>query len=140
MGYNTEFEGKFTFDKGNFLSAEQAAGINLLEDHQTKLQKPNYACDWEAYGDGHAIEWNGNEKFSNSVEWIEFIIEEFLKPWGKNLNGTVRYRGEDFDDVGSIIIKDNVISILFCWSGEQILWNERHDIESYDIPANDMKP
>ena len=39
------------------------------------------------------------------------MIEHFFKPWGRYLNGKVRWRGEEFDDMGSINVKDNIVTI-----------------------------
>lgn len=44
-------------------------------------------------------------------EWLRFMIEHFFKPWGRYLNGKVRWRGEEFDDMGSMIVKDNHLTI-----------------------------
>ena len=43
-------------------------------------------CDWTPTEDGYGIEWNGAEKFYNCVEWLEYLIEHFLGPWGYVLN------------------------------------------------------
>lgn len=44
-------------------------------------------------------------------EWLTFIIAHFFKPWGRYLNGKVRWRGEEFDDMGTILVKDNTVSV-----------------------------
>lgn len=58
----------------------------------------------------HGIAWNGHEKFYDYVEWLEYLVENFLKPWGYKLNGTVTWQGEDSGDFGKIIVKENVVS------------------------------
>jgi len=58
------------------------------------------------------IGWDGGEKFYRYVEWLEFLIRNFLEPWGYKLNGAVKYRGEDFDDFGTITVKDNEVSAM----------------------------
>ncbi len=44
-------------------------------------------------------------------EWLAFMIAHFFTPWGRYLNGKVRWRGEEFDDMGTILVKDNNIII-----------------------------
>jgi hypothetical protein len=58
------------------------------------------------------IEWDGGEKFYDYVEWLEYIINNFLAPKGYVLNGECPYQGEDSDDVGKIVVKDNVVTRL----------------------------
>lgn len=47
------------------------------------------------------------EKFYNYVEWIEYLINNLLKPKNYIVNGVVAYQGEDFDDFGTIFVRDN---------------------------------
>ena len=63
------------------------------------------ASPWTT-GDGRS-----GEKFYDYVGWIEYLIANFLKPWGYVLNGEVEWHGEDGDDRGMIVVKDNVVSI-----------------------------
>lgn len=72
--------------------------------------QPGLWCQWVPTEDGDGIEWDGGEKFSGYLEWIKYIIENFLKPWGYVLNGTVKWYGEDPEDLGQIIVKDNVVT------------------------------
>jgi hypothetical protein len=111
VGYTTEFEGKFTLDEP--LTAEQVA---LLEKHnEERHDKPSHYCQWAPSEDGKAISWDGGEKFYEYVEWLRVIITQFLKPWGRKLNGVVRWRGEDFDDLGKITVVDNVVTAQRGW-------------------------
>lgn len=40
--------------------------------------QPGLWCSWTPTDDGTAIEWDGSEKFSNSVEWMRYLITQFL--------------------------------------------------------------
>jgi hypothetical protein len=73
---------------------------------------PSLWCDWIPTKDSLGIEHDSSrEKFRNYIEWIEFIIEHFLKPWGYVLNGEVRWVGENvFDDRGIIVVDNNVVT------------------------------
>lgn len=71
--------------------------------------QPGLWCQWVPNEDGTAIEWDGGEKFYSYTEWLKYIIENFLKPWGHTLNGKVHWRGEEFSDLGTIVVKNNAI-------------------------------
>ena len=72
--------------------------------------QPGLWCQWVPSEDGRYIEWDGGEKFYNYVEWIKYIIVNFLAPKGYILNGEVRWDGEERGDLGTIVIKDNVVT------------------------------
>jgi hypothetical protein len=71
--------------------------------------QPGLWCQWVPNEDGTAIVWNGGEKFYYYVEWLKYIIEHFLAPWGYVLNGEIEWEGEDRSDVGTIISENNVV-------------------------------
>ena len=60
--------------------------------------------------EGTAIAWDGGEKFYGYVEWIAYLIEHFLEPWGYKVNGTVEWDGEERGDIGRIRVEDNMVS------------------------------
>lgn len=71
--------------------------------------QPSLWCQWVPSEDGTAIVWDEGEKFYEYIDWIKYLIEHFLSPWGYVLNGEVYWIGEDADDRGIIVIKDNVV-------------------------------
>lgn len=75
------------------------------------LAQPGLWCQWTPNGEGTAIVWDEGEKFYYYIEWIEYLIEHFLAPWGYKLNGEVSWDGESSDDRGIIRITDNVVSV-----------------------------
>jgi hypothetical protein len=82
-----------------------------VEDYNTPPSgQPSLWCGWTPNEDGTAIEWDGGEKFYEYVDWIEYLINNFLKPWGYVLNGEVEWFGEDRDDRGMIIIDNNIVT------------------------------
>jgi hypothetical protein len=132
MGYDTNFCGSFELDKP--LSKERiAAGLpigkqgayfvgglgfagqdddaSIIECNTPPDGQPGLWCQWVPSNDGTAIVWDGSEKFYGYVEWIEYLIEHFLKPWGYVLNGEVEWFGEDANDRGMICIADNVVKV-----------------------------
>lgn len=73
--------------------------------------QPGLWCQWIPGPDNSYIEWDGNEKFYNYIEWIKYLVTHFLAPWGYKVNGEVEWQGEDREDIGKIIITDNVVAI-----------------------------
>ena len=71
--------------------------------------QPGLWCQWVPNSDGTAIIWDGGEKFYNYVEWLKYLIENFLNPWGYVVNGEMHWYGEDRDDMGIIVVENNVV-------------------------------
>ena len=140
MGYTTDFNGQFLLNKPlshdlkDYLDAfnesrrvsrrlSEAFGIegefyvgddrddDIIDYNRPPKTQPGLWCQWRPNDDGTAIEWDGGEKFYNYVEWLEYIIKNFLAPKDYVLNGAVNWQGESLDDMGIINVKDNVISI-----------------------------
>jgi hypothetical protein len=112
MGYDTSFNGGFTFNKP--VTAELIRTINEFseERHTPGNGIPGYWCQWiigTDYNRNEALVWDENEKFYNYVEWLEYLIKNFFEPEGYILNGSVEYQGEESDDFGTIEVKDNVV-------------------------------
>jgi hypothetical protein len=85
---------------------------SIVDSWYPPSSQPGFWCQWVPTEDRNGLEWNGQEKFKHYIEWLGYIIENFLKPWGIFANGTVTWQGESSDDRGKIIVKDNDISIL----------------------------
>lgn len=82
-------------------------------DNNKKIIKPTDIPS-EKYkednGKATTIVWDGCEKFYFYIEWLEYLIENFLKPWGYKLNGSVSWRGELFSDIGVITVENNKVT------------------------------
>lgn len=100
---------------GYYVSGEgfkgQAADQSILDGNVPPKDQPSLWCQWVPTPDGKTIVWDGGEKFYNYVEWIEYLINSFLLPWGHVLDGTMEWQGEDSDDRGAIRITNNVVEI-----------------------------
>lgn len=79
----------------------------ILDHNQQASTQPGLWCQWVPTEDGTALVWDEGEKFYNYIEWLEYIIENFMKPWGYTLNGEVLWQGEGFSDIGKIKVNDN---------------------------------
>jgi len=104
-------DGGIYYTSGGEGWAGEAPG--LLDHNRPAPGVPGLWCQWvpEDTEEGFQLVWDGGEKFYNYVEWLEFLIEHFLKPWGYTLNGVVSFRGESFDDAGRIHVEDNVVRV-----------------------------
>lgn len=115
MGCTTQFQGRFETDKE--MSAELIKELKEFADtrHGGNMNhdedKPGFWCQWVPSEDGHAIEWDQGEKFYEYIDWLKYIIENFMKPNGIVLNGEVRFRGEDFNDVGVLVCVNNEVTV-----------------------------
>ena len=115
MGYRTRFTGQFDLDKP--LTLEQ---YNILTDfaetdhRKNELQGlPGAWCDWVPTRDGKAIKCANNDmSFYDFDEWLEWIIDHFLKPWGYTLNGTARWQGEEVGDTGTLSVRNNEVEMI----------------------------
>lgn len=87
-----------------------AGGAPVVDDNTPPASQPSLWCQWIPTLDCTAIEWDGGEKFYYYVEWLSYLIEHFLVPWGYVLNGTVTWKGEDEGDTGTIVVDNNQIT------------------------------
>lgn len=90
--------------------AGQSDDASVLDHNHPPEGQPGLWCQWMPSDEATAIVWDRGEKFYSYVEWIIYLIDNFLAPWGYRLNGTVRWKGEDSDDRGRIVIKNNIVS------------------------------
>lgn len=116
MGYTTQFEGKFKFSQpltdGQYDTLVEFANDRHGDNLGEYPYAPSFYCQWIPTKDREYLEWDGNEKFYSYVEWLELIIENFLKEWEINLNGNVFWQGEERSDSGEIVVVNNVVSAI----------------------------
>lgn len=84
---------------------------SIIDYNEPPSTQPSLWCQWIANDGGNSIEWDGGEKFYDYIDWIKYLISNFLKPWGYSINGTVKWRGEGFSDIGKIVIIDNQVQV-----------------------------
>lgn len=75
--------------------------------------QPSLWCQWEIgdFANEPVLQWDGGEKFYNYVEWLKYLINHFFSKWGVILNGEIDWYGEDREDIGKIVVKDNVVTV-----------------------------
>lgn len=152
MGYTTEFEGQVTIepplnpserdyllkfantrhmDRGNGQyhvdnGRDNDYDYDVRDHNRPPAEQPGLWCQWVPTADGSALEWDGGEKFYNPVEWMQYIINHFLKDGAEAsnttdpqftgftfnhvLNGTIVAQGEDPGDRWLLAVKDNEVA------------------------------
>lgn len=83
----------------------------ILDHNGPPSGQPGLWCQWTAIEAGTEIEWDGGEKFYDYIEWMKYIVEHFLKPWGCVVNGEITWVGEDSEDRGRIKAVNNKIFV-----------------------------
>jgi hypothetical protein len=118
VGYTTKFSGQVAIEPP--LTGEQVLFLQHFagQDHRKSgyMNVPGYYCQWEPDAEGTALEWDGGEKFCDSVEWMRYLITNFIAggrheyfPTPRTVNGTILAQGEEASDVWRIIVVNNVV-------------------------------
>jgi len=112
MGYTTEFEGSIAINPPLPLDKVDEVNAFCEDRHGGDIHPysgmPDLYCDWYVLADGASIKWNGNEKSYKMDKWLPVLIKKFFG--GHVLSGTVRARGEDFDDYWVLEVVSNQVS------------------------------
>lgn len=85
---------------------------DIIDYNRPPEGQPSLWCKWTPNESGTAIFAKG-EKFYDYVEWLRYIVDHFLTPWGYKMNGTVYWQGEDPSDRGEIVVTDNAIRAFY---------------------------
>ena len=140
MGYSTDFTGAFIINKPlDKKTEEQLISLattrrmkrklglkygaegefyfgdnddNIVDRNQPPGTQPSLWCGWIPSEDGTTLIWDESEKFYHYLEWLGYIIKNFIVPRGYTLNGVVEWAGEESEDVGQIIVKDSIITVM----------------------------
>lgn len=92
--------------------------------------QPGLWLQWVPTEDGTALEWNGFEKFYNSVEWMRYLIDKLLSTsagdylmkhsdedprlasftYDHVLNGTIHAQGEEHGDIWDLVVINNNVT------------------------------
>lgn len=132
--YLREFSGSRRMDRANgpyFVKGDgafgQGGGPDVIHSHNAPpAGQPGLWCQWAASEDGTEIEWDGGEKFYDSVEWMQYLIDHFFRAgalaqgdttderfahftFDHVVNGTIRAEGEDSDDRWALVVTDNEV-------------------------------
>lgn len=145
MGYSTQFTGTLTITpplnpheidyldrfsdvrhmnrtNGPYYIGRDEADV--LNGNQPPAGQPGLWCDWSATPDGTGLHWTGAEKTYNTVEWVQYLIDHFLKAgaaaagqvgfgpftFDHVVSGEVHAQGDTADDAWTLVVADNVVS------------------------------
>jgi hypothetical protein len=104
VGLPVGTEGGYFVGAGGFMGQERSPDV--LDYNDPPSGQPSLWCKWEPSDDGLSIAWNGAEKFYAYTEWLNYLIDHFLRPWGVTISGHVKYQGEEVGDCGRVEIVD----------------------------------
>ncbi len=141
MGYDTQFTGQVAIDPplnpqeiaylrefAQSRRMNRPAGPYATTDddyfdgyNDPPAGQPGLWCDFEPTSGGTAIAWNRTENFYSATEWMQYVIDHFLRPGGKAqgkpgfegftfdhaVNGTIHAEGDDEGDVWDLVVTDN---------------------------------
>lgn len=150
MGYTTEFTGSVSINpplqpeavafinkfsdtrrmnrkKGPYYCGKGFAGqsheSDIIDYNEPPPGQPGLWCQWNVSDDGCFISWNGAEKFYSAAEWMQYVIDYFIKPGclalghvaaitgGSVVNGEIKAQGDDPNDRWLLVVVDNVVSV-----------------------------
>lgn len=117
-------------DGGEYFIGEKSFGEkddSIVDYNRPFNSQPGLWCQW-IIGSNGELEWDGNEKFYEYEEWLRYLIKHFFEPSDYILNGEIGFQGEDYDDFGTICVKDNIVTVKY---GQRITGLE--DIETEDL-------
>ncbi len=102
--------GYFVAGGGDF---GQAEAEDIIDHNSPPSGQPGLWCKWAPLAeDGTTLGWDGMEKFYDYTEWLVYLIDHFLGPWGYRLDGTVTWQGENPDDSGEIRVEANAMTVV----------------------------
>lgn len=115
----------------------QGESGDVRDNNASPAEQPGLWCQWVPNEDGTALEWDRGEKFYESVDWMEYVIDTFLKPgctveklmedgqlateiaeqfsaftFDHVCNGEIAAQGEDPDDMWLLKVTDNGVEQL----------------------------
>jgi len=83
--------------------------LNCTDGNEPPSTQPGLWCQWVPTDDGCYLRWDEGEKFYEYVPWLVYLIAKVLKPRGYIVNGECTWEGEESDDRGKIVVKDNMV-------------------------------
>lgn len=110
----TEFDGCFKIEPVLDRDIIRFFEEEKLNVREIEKDEPSDILIWDYDKTESVLYWNGEQKISGYLEWLNYLNERFFKPGKYEINGKIRWRGEDFDDYGTIIYdkQRNLFQIL----------------------------
>jgi hypothetical protein len=108
VGLTVGFQGGYFVGGGGYRGQDRDESI--LEYNVPPDDQPSLWCSWMVNEERTAI-IGGADHGSDHDEWLEYLIEHFLLPWGYVVNGRVKWQGSDPPDQGTICVVENMIEV-----------------------------
>lgn len=111
----------------------QGHDSDVRNHNKPPVGQPGLWCQWVPDELGTRLQWDGGEKFYDSVEWMQYLIDHFLRPYAiaagsipgaalartneptfagftfnHVLNGVIDAQGESDDDTWHLVVENNV--------------------------------
>lgn len=96
-------EGGYFVGADGYHGWDGGGAVGVIDSNTAPAGQPGLWCQWVPSDDGAELGWDGGEKFYEYVEWLKYLVQHFLTPWGRTLDGTVQWQGEASDDIGRIV-------------------------------------
>lgn len=101
-------------DEGEFFLAfynDTREDVTVIDVNTPPSSQPNLFCGWTVSDNRKFLEWDDSIEFCDAVEWLKYIIENFIKtdPHEYKLNGEVTWENIDTFEKGVIIVKNNTV-------------------------------
>jgi len=100
------------FFVGNTKNMGQDKDISTIDTNKPPSTQPDLWCYWSPTKDGTKIVMEDEIlRFNYHTEWLIYIINNFIKPWGYLMYGSMKWQGEEIRDRGVIRVRNNKITI-----------------------------
>lgn len=112
MGYTTKFSGAITLSRKLTLK-EAREWMTLYESdgpYPDQEGMPLGRLQWVPSFTLDAIVWDGQEKFYDYVEWMQWLLG-WLTLKGIVANGALYWSGENITDHGEIIVENSTVRV-----------------------------
>jgi len=105
-------EGEFYVEGAGF--AGQDKDSTIVDYNTPPSTQPSLWCCWCPDSDRKTISGPEEEgKHYEYIEWLTYIISKILEPRGYILNGSGEWKGENSEDIGRIVITNNVVKAQY---------------------------
>lgn len=109
MGYTTTFSGQIRLSRTLTL-AEAKELLDIRDSDESKnITGCRSRLQWVPTESLDAIVWDGEEKFYEYFELLEWLCGTWLKERDIAANGDLLWNGEDADDAGRITVTNNQV-------------------------------
>lgn len=113
-------QGPYYVDRGGDYG-QDSNDKGIVSYNQPPLCQPSLWCQWIPTDNGESMVWDEGEKFYESVEWMQYLIDHFigLSSAAKDeltflmphkLSGRIEAQGEEYGDRWVLVVEDNIAS------------------------------